>query len=119
MGDVVVVNLAKLFGIVTLIVVSSIVGMWSVKFGVRLLRESEDSEWERDVRSEVERVLQRNETDLKKIVFALVLIIYRYRNNFFHGEKDLRFLEGQKDNFDVANKMIMRLLDLYKQATSS
>ena len=35
------------------------------------------------------------------------MIIYRYRNNLFHGEKAIASLPMQKDNFINANKFLI------------
>lgn len=39
--------------------------------------------------------------------YALFIIIYRLRNNFFHGEKWTYGLQGQKSNFEHANQVLM------------
>ncbi|EXZ17289.1 hypothetical protein M067_4342 [Bacteroides fragilis str. J-143-4] len=38
-------------------------------------------------------------------------IIYRYRNNLFHGIKDVTTINYQKDNFIYANKMLKLFIE--------
>jgi hypothetical protein len=45
---------------------------------------------------------------------ALLYIILRFRNNLFHGEKQISRLDTQIDNFIRANHLLSRLLDLMK-----
>ncbi len=46
---------------------------------------------------------------------ALLYILLRFRNNLFHGEKQISTLDTQIDNFIRANHILSRLLDLMKQ----
>ncbi|MDI9319017.1 MAG: hypothetical protein QM530_00960 [Phycisphaerales bacterium] len=46
-------------------------------------------------------------------IIAIAIIIFRLRNNLFHGEKDIRLINEQKDNFENANKFLMALLNYY------
>lgn len=48
------------------------------------------------------------------IIKAIIMIIYRYRNNLFHGEKDIASLPIQKDNFIYANKFLIACLEATK-----
>lgn len=45
-------------------------------------------------------------------VLAIGIIIYRLRNNLFHGLKDYRYLNGQVDNFTQANSFIKNFLEI-------
>jgi len=49
-------------------------------------------------------------TQKNKVVGCLV-IIFRLRNNLFHGEKWAYNLEGQKTNFIHANKFMCHIMD--------
>ena len=49
-------------------------------------------------------------TNNKNKIKTVILIIARLRNNLFHGEKDVRNLEAQEENFWIANKFLMELL---------
>jgi formate dehydrogenase maturation protein FdhE len=51
--------------------------------------------------------------DVDKVVMALLLGIYRLRNNFFHGVKSVQHLdEDQVKNFEIANSLLATTLDL-------
>ncbi len=71
----------------------------------------------RDKRDLVEKVLRNETTDRAEIVEALLMIVYRFRNNLFHGEKWAYQLQGQIQNFDHANDVLMRAIDLQRRAT--
>ncbi|WP_245495176.1 hypothetical protein [Agrobacterium cavarae] len=43
-------------------------------------------------------------------VLAVLLVVWRFRNNLFHGEKWAYWLGGQFDNFNHANAVLMRVL---------
>lgn len=64
----------------------------------------------------VENVLKsQSASKLKDKVLALFLIVYRIRNNLFHGEKWKYDLEGQYENFVQANDAIMIGIKLHKE----
>lgn len=44
-------------------------------------------------------------------VLTVLLIVWRFRNNLFHGEKWAYNLQGQLDNFSHANAVLMRVLE--------
>lgn len=48
-------------------------------------------------------------------VTAIFIIIYRFRNNLFHGVKWQYQLAGQFDNFSNANSVMMKALDSHGQ----
>ncbi len=50
----------------------------------------------------VRQVLLGDITDTYQIVLAITIIIYRFRNNLFHGLKDIRVIDQQRDNFQHA-----------------
>ncbi|MBU2905110.1 hypothetical protein KO529_09970 [Arenibacter algicola] len=45
-------------------------------------------------------------------VLAIGIIVYRLRNNLFHGLKNYRNLNGQVENFSKANTFIQRFLEI-------
>lgn len=45
---------------------------------------------------------------------AMMYIVYRYRNNLFHGNKVVAHLNGQLDNFTHANELLTIVLDMMK-----
>lgn len=44
---------------------------------------------------------------------ACLLIIYRLRNNFLHGEKAVYGYSGQLENFRVSNRVLMSVIPLW------
>ena len=64
-----------------------------------------------NVRKEfVKQVLLGNNNDTSNIILALAIIVYRYRNNLFHGEKNFMLLNEQEENFSIANQVIKSIL---------
>lgn len=61
----------------------------------------------------VRNVLLENITDLKSKVLAISIIVYRFRNNLFHGLKDFRFIEQQEINFDNANSFLRIIMNQF------
>ncbi|GAA0879285.1 hypothetical protein GCM10009119_22530 [Algoriphagus jejuensis] len=58
----------------------------------------------------VANVLSRSEDITSDIVFALLIIVYRYRNNLFHGLKDFMQFDQQVENFKNANQVLKSVL---------
>jgi hypothetical protein len=46
---------------------------------------------------------------------SLLFILYRFRNNLFHGEKEVIRLNGQINNFTVANDLLAKVLTIMKR----
>ena len=67
-----------------------------------------------DKKDLVEQVLKLEETNILNIVIALLIIVFRYRNNLFHGLKWQNNIEGQEDNFDNANRLLIKILEINK-----
>jgi hypothetical protein len=61
----------------------------------------------------VANVLQGKSTDAADVVKALLLVVYRLRNNMFHGEKYVFTLPPQDENFGVVNGVLATFLDRY------
>jgi hypothetical protein len=74
-------------------------------FGLRLQRA--------DREPMVRRVLDGTEDEASNRLSAALIIIYRYRNNLFHGEKWEYELEDQLGNFNAANAILMKALERY------
>ena len=69
----------------------------------------------RDNEGLVRRVLGGGDaTDVEKVV-AVFLVIWRFRNNLFHGAKWQYFLEGQLRNFQEACLVLMRALEIERE----
>lgn len=76
-------------------------------FDSLLLRENDSPEL-------VRAVLSGNNRDPVDSVVALFIIIYRFRNNYFHGPKWAYNLRGQLRNFTAANDSLMAALDAWR-----
>ena len=63
-----------------------------------------------DRRNLVESVLLENDVEVSNIVLALSIIVYRYRNNLFHGLKEMQYIDQQRDNFENANAILIGIL---------
>ena len=63
-----------------------------------------------DRKEMVADVLLSNDNDTSRIVLALSIIVFRYRNNLFHGLKDFMQIDQQEDNFRNANSILKSIL---------
>ncbi len=70
-----------------------------------------------DKKQLVINVLKQTEHNPVKIIEALLLIVYRLRNNLFHGEKELHSINTQYLNFNNANKLLAEIIIINKNAT--
>ena len=59
----------------------------------------------------VQNVLIGNNVNNNDIIVALILIVHRYRNNLFHGLKDMAQIDQHTENFDNANEVLRRFLN--------
>jgi hypothetical protein len=59
----------------------------------------------------VEAVITGKNTNPKDSVAALLIIVYRLRNNLFHGEKWEYRIQDQQGNFTHANAALIRALE--------
>ena len=62
----------------------------------------------------VRAVLSGNNPDPVDSVVALFIVIYRFRNNYFHGPKWAYNLQDQLSNFNVANDSLMIAMDMWR-----
>lgn len=58
----------------------------------------------------VSLVLSGTEANQVKIVHALLLIVYRLRNNLFHGIKDITRIRHQVTNLNTASGFLKNVL---------
>lgn len=65
-------------------------------------------------RGKVVAVLSRQVETPWEILEALLLILLRFRNNLFHGNKQIVNLDTQVANFTHANKLLANVLDIMK-----
>jgi hypothetical protein len=63
----------------------------------------------------VQSVLDGSNNDSRDQLLTVVMIVWRFRNNLFHGEKWAYQLQGQLANFTHANSVLMRLLEKHGQ----
>ena len=66
---------------------------------------------DRDPKEAVKNAFLSEAPLLEDKIFASMAIIYRYRNNLFHGIKDVTTINYQKDNFIYANKMLKLFIE--------
>ena len=60
------------------------------------------------------KILNNTYTDKNNKLKFIMAVIYRYRNNLFHGEKQMRYIRLQKENFKIANKFLMYFIEQCK-----
>ncbi|SFD43095.1 hypothetical protein [Algibacter pectinivorans] len=61
----------------------------------------------------VSNVLLGNENVTSAKVLALTIIVFRFRNNLFHGLKDFMQIDQQEENFRNANQVLKTILTHY------
>jgi len=61
----------------------------------------------------VEAVLKGENTSTRDCVAALLIVVYRLRNNLFHGVKWAYGIRDQLSNFNNANATIMAALEMH------
>jgi hypothetical protein len=64
-----------------------------------------------DRRAHVESVLEGKSTDPKARLLELMIIVYRLRNNLFHGLKTLAMLNDQVANLSTASRCLAAILE--------
>jgi hypothetical protein len=63
----------------------------------------------------VKDVLRGDDNDPVNCVIAVLIIVYRLRNNLFHGGKWAYGIRDQQSNFRQANKTLMNAMQLWEQ----
>lgn len=82
-------------------------GKLTYHFDLLFLRKSDHPEV-------VKAVIEGANNDPRDRVLALLMIVWRLRNNLFHGAKWAYELRDQLDNFTHANSVLMGILDHQK-----
>jgi len=59
-------------------------------------------------------VLKKNDNSDKSIIKALLFIVYRLRNNYIHGVKDIVTINTQEINFNYTNQILIKILETNK-----
>ena len=67
-------------------------------------------------KSNLKNILLSDDSTNDKKVLACLIIIYRFRNNLFHGSKNIATIDNQEENFKVANEIIMIFLEFLKKS---
>ncbi len=86
-------------------------GQLSYRFDHLRLRANDEEEL-------VRRVLVGEDWTLANIAATVLIIVYRFRNNLFHGQKWSYELQGQLENFIHANKALKRAVELHVEEHS-
>lgn len=60
------------------------------------------------------KVLKWEETSKSSIIKTIIYIIYRFRCNLFHWEKDILKLHYQNENYVIINKFLAFLIEILK-----
>jgi len=71
-----------------------------------------------NARNLVRGVLVGTLRDPNNVVYALLLIAHRIRNNLFHGEKEVAHLHSQVELFRTVNSMLATFLNQARSAAS-
>jgi hypothetical protein len=68
-----------------------------------------------DHRALVEKVVKAQSTDDTEIVSAILIIVFRLRNNLFHGVKWSYGIRDQLENFRNANNVLMSVMEMHQR----
>ena len=68
-----------------------------------------------DHRDLVQAVIEGVNDTPRDRMLALLMIVWRLRNNLFHGAKWTYELRDQRENFSHANSVLMRILERHGQ----
>lgn len=60
----------------------------------------------------VEKVLSGEYQDKNNKIKFIMAVIHRYRNNLFHGEKNLLTIETQENSFKIANEVLQYMIEI-------
>lgn len=66
-----------------------------------------------DRKNFVRDVLIGNNGEPGNIALAIMIIIYRFRNNLFHGLKEMRNIQEQQGNFEQANNFLKMIVERF------
>jgi len=64
----------------------------------------------------VERVMRNEAPERFEVAAAVLIIVYRLRNNYFHGVKWAYGMRGQLENFTHANNALMQAIALHDRS---
>lgn len=72
-----------------------------------------------DHRALGERVLRRQSSNDAEILSAILIIVFRLRNNLFHGVKWSYGIKGQLENFRNANDLLKSVMEMHQASPKS
>ena len=67
-----------------------------------------------EIKQRVESILKDQESEPTSVLWALLIISYRIRNNLFHGVKNISDLCEQESLFCNVNRVLAKALELHK-----
>ena len=88
-------------------------GQENRRFPFLRFRSSSDRQFVRNVLS------RPNDFQESELLTAILMIVYRYRNNLFHGEKWVYSLRDQAENFSIANRVLAWVLESLNEVASN
>ena len=65
------------------------------------------------VKARVESALCGQATDPKELLLICLIIVYRFRNNLFHGEKWVYGVKGQQENLMISVNLLERCMRVF------
>jgi len=84
-----------------------------VKFNQLKFRDKgADNEARKKLENMINSSIEHSKSDKLEFIMA---IVFRYRNNLFHGEKQLIKIKYQEENFEYANKFLMHIIEKCKE----
>ena len=63
-----------------------------------------------NIRWEHINIIKNNLSNSENKLYTVIYIIARYRNNFFHWMKNVKFIGWQKENFEISNNFLLHIL---------
>ena len=66
---------------------------------------------EKDKKDETHRILLDKDSIDKDKVKAVLYIIFRLRNNLFHGEKSILTIDQQRETFNLVNSFLLDVIE--------
>ncbi|BFT30965.1 hypothetical protein D210916BOD24_21410 [Alteromonas sp. D210916BOD_24] len=66
-----------------------------------------------ETKIKIENALKGEISDPKELLLICLIIIYRFRNNLFHGEKWVYGIQGQQENFEFSVDLLKQCMRLF------
>ncbi|MDM1537490.1 hypothetical protein [Myroides odoratimimus] len=82
------------------------------RFSFLHFRKKDREDFVTEVLLNNENILNYIETNTQyKVVLAISIIVYRFRNNLFHGVKNIQHIDQQEENFVTANDFLRTIIE--------